>query len=107
MNRTGPVLLQLTAGGGPHSFGFTSPALPGGRNVNLGTRNTQVGCGRWDVRGSRPRSRRTPRYGVSPETDVPTVPDGLVTMPDFLAQTIIQALSFRVAAISLARPDAG
>jgi len=38
---------------------------------------------------------------------VPTVPDGLVTMPDLLAQTIIQELSFGVAAISSTRPDAG
>ncbi|HEY5247068.1 MAG TPA: GGDEF domain-containing protein [Dermatophilaceae bacterium] len=36
---------------------------------------------------------------------VPTVPDDLVVMLDLLAQTIVQALGFGVAAINIARPD--
>src|SRR5450759_776199 len=36
---------------------------------------------------------------------VPTVPDDLVAMLDLLAQTIVQALGFGVAAVNIARPD--
>ena len=36
---------------------------------------------------------------------VPTVPDDLVAMLDLLAETIVEALGFGVAAINIARPD--
>ena len=41
---------------------------------------------------------------VSPGAVQPTVPDDLVAMLDLLAQTIVQALGFGVAAVNIARP---
>lgn len=45
-----------------------------------------------------------PKAASSGEVE-PTVPDNLVAMLDLLAQTIVQALGFGVAAVNIARPD--
>ena len=72
------------------------------RNVTLGTHNTEIGCGMSDdqYRDRRGRSAAAPSEAV-----VPTIPDDLVAMLDLLAQTIVQALGFGVAAVNIARPD--
>jgi diguanylate cyclase (GGDEF)-like protein len=46
----------------------------------------------------------TPRVASSGAVE-PTVPDDLVAMLDLLAQTIVKALGFGVAAVNIARPD--
>src|SRR5450631_863544 len=51
------------------------------------------------------RDRRGASGTAASGVDVPTVPDDLVAMLDLLAQTIVQALGFGVAAINIARPD--
>ena len=51
------------------------------------------------------RDRRGAVYPVSLDAHAPTVPDDLVAMLDLLAETIVQALGFGVAAVHIARPD--
>jgi diguanylate cyclase (GGDEF)-like protein len=51
------------------------------------------------------RSDAGPENIASSEVGVPTVPDDLVAMLDLLAQTIVQALGFGVAAVNITRPD--
>src|SRR3954469_23074058 len=46
---------------------------------------------------------RTP--GADPDAEAPTVPQDLVAMLDLLAQTIVDALGFGVAAVNIAEPD--
>ena len=53
----------------------------------------------------RDRDHEGPPGTVSPGLGEPTIPDDLVAMLDLLAQTIVQALGFGVAAINIARPD--
>jgi len=53
----------------------------------------------WDEEGSRYAEVR-PSVAI-----VSTVPDDLVAMLDLLAQTIVEALGFGVAAVNIARPD--
>lgn len=62
----------------------------------------QVGCG---MSQDQYRDRRGALSTASSGVDVPTVPDDLVAMLDLLAQTIVQALGFGVAAVNIARPD--
>jgi diguanylate cyclase (GGDEF)-like protein len=50
------------------------------------------------------RDQGGPQGTVSPGAVQPTVPDDLVAMLDLLAQTIVQALGFGVAAVNIARP---
>lgn len=50
------------------------------------------------------RDRRGAVYPVSLDAHAPTVPDDLVAMLDLLAETIVQALGFGVAAVHIARP---
>ena len=51
------------------------------------------------------RDRRWAMDASSREVVVPTVSHALVAMLDLLAQTIVQALGFGVAAVNIARPD--
>jgi diguanylate cyclase (GGDEF)-like protein len=51
------------------------------------------------------RDRRGASGTAASGVDVPTVPGDLVAMLDLLAQTIVQALGFGVAAVNIARPD--
>jgi len=51
------------------------------------------------------RARWEPPDMTSSGDVVPTVPDDLVAMLDLLAQTIVQALGFGVAAVNIARAD--
>jgi diguanylate cyclase (GGDEF)-like protein len=51
------------------------------------------------------RDRRGALDTAAREDAVPTVPDDLVAMLDLLAQTIVQALGFGVAAVNIARAD--
>ena len=46
---------------------------------------------------------RTP--SADPDAEAPTIPEDLVAMLDLLAQTIVDALGFGVAAVNIARPD--
>ena len=51
------------------------------------------------------RDRRGAMDTSSYEVVVPTVPADLVSMLDLLAETIVKALGFGVAAVNIARPD--
>jgi diguanylate cyclase (GGDEF)-like protein len=85
----------------PRRYPFAHQSLFSDRKVCLGSL-AQVGCA---MSQDQHHDRRGAMDASAREVVVPTVPDDLVAMLDLLAQTIVQALGFGVAAVNIARPD--